>query len=165
MEPLDPLTFGPDQQCFGCGPTNHTGMQLRFFRDGDEVVTTFEAREGWEGAPGVVHGGLQATLADEIGAWTVIGLKGCFGFTSSLNLRYLRPARSHLPIEARGVIVDDLGSRVKVRITLTQGGDKLVAGTATYVLPTRDMAEKILDGPLPPAWEHLTRPDDHDAGT
>ena len=88
--PLDPHTFGEEQQCFGCGPHNHHGMQLRFFREGDEVVTTFEAREGWEGAPGIVHGGLQATLADEIGAWTLIGLKGRFGFTSSLQLRYLQ---------------------------------------------------------------------------
>jgi uncharacterized protein (TIGR00369 family) len=160
MEPLDPHTFGPDQQCFGCGPTNRTGMQLRFFRDGDDVVTTFEAREGWEGAPGIVHGGLQATLADEIGAWALIGTKGRFGFTSSLNLRYLRPARADRPIEARARIVDDLGSRAKVRIELSQDGHKLVAGTATYVMPTEALAEHILGQPLPEEWKHLARPED-----
>jgi len=157
--PLDPHTFGEEQQCFGCGPHNHHGMQLRFFREGDEVVTTFEAREGWEGAPGIVHGGLQATLADEIGAWTLIGLKGRFGFTSSLQLRYLRPARADRAIEARGRITDDLGSRVKVRIVLRQDGKRLLAGTATYVLPTIALAEKMLEQPLPEAWHHLARPD------
>jgi len=163
--PLDPHTFGTDQPCFGCSPTNPHGMQLRFVREGDEVVTTFRAREGWEGAPGIVHGGLQATLADEIGAWTLIGLKGRFGFTSSMQLRYLRPARADQPIEARGRITDDLGSRVKVRITLTQAGRRILGGTATYVLPTVEMAETILDGPLPDAWRHLARPADDEAAS
>ena len=96
MEPLDPHLFGPDQQCFGCGPTNPHGMRLQFFRDGNKaVVTTLQPREGWEGPPRVLHGGIQATLADEIAAWTVIGVTGCFGFTTSMQVRYLRPTRLH----------------------------------------------------------------------
>ena len=33
--PLDPYTFGAEQQCFGCGPHNPVGMRLHFERDGD----------------------------------------------------------------------------------------------------------------------------------
>ena len=67
-EPLDPHLFGEEQQCFGCGPHNARGMQLRFFRDGDAVVTTLQPRAGWEGPPGIVHGGILSTLADEVAA-------------------------------------------------------------------------------------------------
>lgn len=157
MKPLDPDIFGSEQQCFGCGPTNHHGMQLAFFRDGDAVVTTFQAREGWDGAPGIVHGGLQATLADEIGAWTVVTLTGNFGFTSSMQLRYLRPARSDRPIQARGELVEQGEGTARVRMTLSQDGRKLLTGSATYVLPTAEQAERILDMPLPPAFEKLAR--------
>ena len=157
MEALDPLLFGPDQRCFGCGPKNETGMQLRFFRDGDTVHTTFEAKPDWEGAPGIVHGGLQSTLADEIGAWTVVTLTGNFGFTTTMQLRFLRPARADKPIEATGEIIDRTESSARVRVTLLQEGKKLLTGTCAYHLPTKAQAEKILDAALPESWEHLTR--------
>lgn len=155
--PLDPLTFGEDQQCFGCGPHNHAGMQLRFFTEGDEVVTTFSAREGWDGAPGIVHGGLQATLADEIGAWTLVGKLGCFGFTTTANLRWMRPARSRLPIEARGRITKVDGARATVRVKLLQEGRPVMQGELTYFMATIEEAERTLDQPLPEAWHRLAR--------
>ncbi|MFT4624481.1 MAG: acyl-coenzyme A thioesterase PaaI-like protein [Myxococcota bacterium] len=157
-EPIDPLTFGPDQQCFGCGPHNHTGMQLQFFREGDAVVTTFLARDGWEGPPGIVHGGLQATLADEIGAWTLVGLRNRFGFTASANLRWLRPARTDRPVEARGQIVDDDDLSASVRVKLSQDGRTVLTGKIRYVYATIAQAERILGQPLPEAWHHLARP-------
>lgn len=161
MEELDPIAmFGPDQGCFGCGPRNPVGMRLRFWRDAEagQVVTRLTPREGWEGPPGVVHGGLVATLADEIGAWTLVGLRGRFGLTTSLQLRYLRPARADAEIEARGSIVEEDDRQVVVRIELVQGGGRLVTGTATYVIPTVRLAERILGRPLPEAWRALARP-------
>jgi acyl-coenzyme A thioesterase PaaI-like protein len=157
--PLDPLTFGPDQRCFGCGPANPMGMGLRFFREGDEVVTTFTARDGWEGPPGILHGGLQATLADEIGAWTVVGLRGRFGFTGSAELRWIRPARVDRPIEARGRITDEAPGRVTVRVRLLQDGRPVLTGRLRYTLPTIAQAERILGAPLPADWHHLARPE------
>lgn len=158
--PLDPHLFGEEQGCFGCGPRNDVGMQLRFFREGDRVTTTFTPRSGWDGPPGIVHGGLQATLADEVGAWTVVGIRGHFGFTASMQLRYLRPARSDRPIEASGRVTDADGARTTVRIVLTQDDRKLVTGTATYMSPSAPMAEKILGMPLPEAWRKLARSED-----
>ncbi|MEO0601094.1 MAG: PaaI family thioesterase [Myxococcota bacterium] len=159
--PLDPDLFGEDQRCFGCGPRNDVGMQLRFFREGDAVTTTFTPREGWDGPPGIVHGGLQATLADEVGAWTVVGVRGFFGFTASLQLRYLRPARSDQPIVARGRVIDADGARTTVRIDLTQDDKKLLSGTATYMSPSAEVAERMLGQALSPEWRALARsPDD-----
>ena len=63
---LDPYTFGPDQTCFGCGPHNDHGMRLEFRVEGDEVVTEMTPGKGWDGPPNVFHGGLQATVADEM---------------------------------------------------------------------------------------------------
>lgn len=158
MEPLDPLLFGPDQCCFGCGPRNEHGMGLRFFRDGALVRTTFVAKPGWEGPPGIVHGGLQSTLADEVGAWTVVAATGHFGFTTSLQLRFLRPARTDQPIDATGEILERTETTARVRVNLSQGGQTLLTGTVSFAIPTIDQAERILDRPLPEAWRPLARP-------
>jgi acyl-coenzyme A thioesterase PaaI-like protein len=160
QRPLDPLTFGPDQLCFGCGPNNHTGMQLHFAVDGDDVVTTFRARPGWEGPPGIVHGGLQATLADEIGAWTLVGQRGRFGFTVSANLRWLRPARMSLPIEARGRIIDESDTHATVKVGLRQEGRLVLTGQIRFVYATVEQAEQMLGQELPEAWKVLARPAD-----
>lgn len=158
-ESLDPLVFGPDQRCFGCGPHNTHGMGLRFERDGDDVVTTFTGRDGWEGPPGVLHGGLQATLADEIGAWTLVGIRGQFGLTTTMNLRYLRPARIDEPIEARGTIIEQTEEKATVRVTLRQGGKRLLTGNISYIIPTIEIAERVMGKTLPEAWHKLARRD------
>ena len=157
LVPLDPHTFGEQQMCFGCGPNNRTGMGLKFFRDGDEVVTTFRAKEGWEGPPGIVHGGLQATLADEVGAWTLVGLRNRFGFTASMQLRYYRPARMTDEVEARGSIVEETDRMAVVKVTLRQDGKRIVSGKISYVTPTQKMAEKMLGFELPEEWASMTR--------
>jgi len=158
-EALDPLIFGSEQRCFGCGPQNRHGMGLRFYREGDEVVTELCAadRDGWEGPPGVLHGGLQATLADEIGAWTLVGIRGQFGLTTTMNLRYLRPARIDQPIEARGRISEQTDEAATVRVTLRQGGRRLLTGSISYVIPTVEIAERVMGSELPDAWRMLAR--------
>lgn len=153
---LDPqAVFGADQQCFGCGPNNPKGMQLKFERDGDEIVTRFDARDGWEGPPGVLHGGSQATLADEVGAWALIGLKGRFGFTTSMNLRYYRPARMDTTIEGRAKITDESEKLAVVQVTLRQDGKRILSGKITYAKVTAALAEKMMGQALPAEWRHL----------
>ena len=158
MSDLDPRMFGDDQPCFGCSPSNPVGMQLQFTRDGDDaVVSTFLAKPGWEGAPGVIHGGLQATLVDEVGAWTVIATTGNFGFTTSMQLRYVRPARHDQPVHARGQLLNRTESTAKVRVRLTQDDKVLLSATVSYLMPTEAQAAKIMDRPVPPSWRALTR--------
>ena len=58
----------PDYQCFGCSPHNAAGLRLRFFEtaDGDGLETPLAFGRGHESYPGVVHGGIVATVCDEI---------------------------------------------------------------------------------------------------
>lgn len=164
MEPLDPYVFGPDQRCFGCGPHHDRGLRLRFFVDGDEVVTTWTPAGGLEGPPGILHGGLQATLADEVGAWTLVGKLGRFGFTTTMQLRYLRPARMALPVEARGRITHQDDNRVTVAVKLRQEGRTLLSGSIGYVVPTVALAEHLLGDDLPEAWRPLAHDGHRPAG-
>jgi len=154
---LDPNLFGPDQPCFGCGPRHPTGLHLEFERDGDEVVTTFVPGELHQGPPGVMHGGLVLALADELGAWTVVGLKEKFGFTAAVEARLKAPVRVGAPIEGRGRIVHETSRTVRVEVRMVQSEVEVFGGELTFLLPDLRGAEKILGGPVPEPLQRFAR--------
>ena len=53
-------------RCFGCGQENPIGLRLSFDHDGDALVARFVPGEDHQGWPGIVHGGIIATLLYEV---------------------------------------------------------------------------------------------------
>jgi uncharacterized protein (TIGR00369 family) len=74
--------------CFGCSPTNESGLQLQFFEDGDFLTATWEPKSFLQGYKNVLHGGIQATLLDEISTWTVFVKAKAGGVTSHMDIKY-----------------------------------------------------------------------------
>lgn len=95
-------------RCFGCGPDNEHGLRLRFRRVGaDEVEAVYTAPERYAGAPGVVHGGIQAALLDETLGFAAIAARDPQGpdleiVTVEFSLRYRRPAPTGRPLRLHG---------------------------------------------------------------
>lgn len=58
----------PEQgnMCFGCGKDNPVGLKLDFQWDGDLFWGKFIPREEHQGYPGITHGGIIATVLDEV---------------------------------------------------------------------------------------------------
>ncbi|MFY9689652.1 MAG: hypothetical protein WAJ86_06935, partial [Candidatus Acidiferrales bacterium] len=54
--------------CFGCGGANARGMQLTFEQDDSarRIKGMFRVGAEYQGAAGFVHGGIIATLLDEV---------------------------------------------------------------------------------------------------
>lgn len=156
-ETLDGSIFGEGQPCFGCAPDHPIGFRLRFTREGDDVVTRFTPTERYQGPPGIMHGGLVSTLADEVAAWSVITLLGKFGFTGSMEGRFKSPIRIGAEVEARARITRPGSRVVGIEVRLTQNGTEVYDGKFRFVLLDRAGAEKMLDGPLPEAWEKFAR--------
>jgi uncharacterized protein (TIGR00369 family) len=77
--------------CFGCSPDNPSGLQLSFVEDGDELVADWKPKSFLQGYHNVLHGGIQATLMDEIASWVVYVKLDASGVTSNMNVRYLKP--------------------------------------------------------------------------
>ena len=67
------LSFPEDGGCFGCSPTNDTGLQLRFRRQGTRVVAGYRIPDRFHGAPGIAHGGIVAAILDEISCAAGLG--------------------------------------------------------------------------------------------
>ena len=53
--------------CFVCGRNNPRGLYMRFFDNGnDEVWAEHVISDEYQGYPGIVHGGVQSAILDEI---------------------------------------------------------------------------------------------------
>ncbi len=154
---LDPALFGDASPCFGCSPTHPIGFRLKFAREGNEVVTRFVMGQQYQGPPGIVHGGLVTTIADELAAWTVIGMKERFGFTAAIEARLKRPLRIDVETVGRGRIVRDGSRLIKVGISLSQRQRETFSGVFTFALLDRAAAERLLRGPLPKSWQSFCR--------
>jgi acyl-coenzyme A thioesterase PaaI-like protein len=154
---LDPHLFGDGQPCFGCAPDHPTGFRLRFAREGDAVTTAFTPATGHQGPPGLMHGGLVLTLADELGAWTLVGLLGKFGFTAQLNAKLRKPVRIGREVRGRGTIAKAGTRVVNVEVALEQAGESVFQAEIGFVLVDEKGAERLLEAPLPPAWKAFCR--------
>jgi uncharacterized protein (TIGR00369 family) len=77
--------------CFGCSPNNSHGLRMEFFDEGDSVVSTWEPTRNFQGWHNVLHGGIQATLMDEIASWVVFTKLGTTGVTSKMEVKLSKP--------------------------------------------------------------------------
>jgi acyl-coenzyme A thioesterase PaaI-like protein len=153
---LDPHTFGAESPCFGCSPTHPIGFHLRFERRGDDVVTRFVPGEQHQGPPGLMHGGLVTTLADELAAWTIVALRGQLGFTAAMEGRFKKPLRIGKEVVGTGRIAEGGGRVLKVTVTLEQDGEAF-SGRFTFAVLDRSGAERVLGIELPETWRKFCR--------
>ena len=154
---VDGHLFGAGQPCFGCAPDHPIGFRLAFVREGDEMVTHFTPGAHHQGPPGLMHGGLVSTLADEVAAWTVIGLRGRFGFTASFSAKLAAPIRVGVPVEGRGRLARDQGRVAEIAVRLVQDGREAFTGDFKFVILDERGAERVLGGPVPESWKRFCR--------
>ena len=86
------LEPNPANICFGCGGANARGMQLTFEQDdaAQRIRGNFKLGAEYQGGPGFIHGGIIATVLDEV-MGKVNRFRGVRAVTAELNVEYLRP--------------------------------------------------------------------------
>ncbi len=77
--------------CFGCDPENDIGLHMEFFEEGDYLFSKWDPADCYQGYINVLHGGIQATLQDELASWVVYVKAGTGGVTSSMEIFYKKP--------------------------------------------------------------------------
>ena len=125
------MAFIADDMCFACGRANPIGLKLTFHEEGDEYIATFVADPAHQGYAGVVHGGILATLLDEIMA-RYVWVKAGPAATAKLEIRYRRPAPTGQPIEIRGrITAERRGGRAFETAAVARLEDGTVLAEAT----------------------------------
>jgi acyl-coenzyme A thioesterase PaaI-like protein len=99
------FTFEP-HRCFACGELNESGLRLELHADATGCWTELTLEPQFQGWDSVAHGGIVATLLDEVMAWSVIG-RDTWGVTARLNVAFRQPIPIGRPIRAEGWVTED----------------------------------------------------------
>ncbi len=124
---LTPFAHAAQNRCFGCGEANSHGLRLEFFLAEDgTVVCPVTIPDSFEGHPGFLHGGIIATLLDETMS-KAVRARGLNAMTRHLEVDYLRPVPSQLPIRMEGHIVRSEGRKHWVEAHILNSEGKTLA--------------------------------------
>ena len=108
---LKPLPNNRDHNCFGCSPTNPSGLQMSFLA-GDSSVTSYvtvpEHLCGWNN---LVHGGVLSTILDEIMSWATIHLLRQIPMTKSISVDFIKPVYVGNPLKVEGRVLKNINRR------------------------------------------------------
>ncbi len=131
--------------CFGCGRHNPQGLGVRTHWDGVEGVCRFTPAAQHTAFPGVVYGGLLASLIDCHSIGTAIAaMYDAEGrapgsepeitcVTASLQVDYLKPTPMGVALELRARIEELGGRKAIVRCSLRAAGQETVRGRVVAV--------------------------------
>ena len=87
-----PEAIQPYPYCFGCGEKNPVGLHLTYRFEGDALVTDFTPGGTHEGWPGIVHGGIIATLLYEV-MENFAFRKGIITMMREMDIQFRSPAQ------------------------------------------------------------------------
>ena len=126
----------PDNHCFGCGAANSRGMQLTFEQDdpAGRIRGRFRLGAEYEGAPGFIHGGIIATLLDEVMS-KANRFRQARAVTAELHVEYLRPVRTKQELIVEGWETEARGRNLflAAEIRDAQAGAVLARGRGRFV--------------------------------
>lgn len=126
------------KMCFICGMDNPIGLKAQFYNMEDgSVMTPFVFRKEHQSFPERVHGGLAATMIDELGLramWAKDQSEESFGVTMSLSVKYRKPVPYDEELFARGIVVKETPKFVTIVCEIyDRAGELLVNGEAVYI--------------------------------
>jgi uncharacterized protein (TIGR00369 family) len=142
----NPYTTLDGYNCFGCSPNNQMGLQLKFYEEADFVKADWDPKSGFAGYRNMLHGGIQATLLDEIASWAIQVKLRTAGVTANIDLRYRKPVyvnKGPLLLKAHIEKVVRQIAFVKTEL-LNREGDVCCEGTIKYFVYPEEIAREKL---------------------
>jgi acyl-coenzyme A thioesterase PaaI-like protein len=126
--------------CFVCGESNSAGLNLRFETDGQVVHTRFIPRPEHVGFKQIVHGGILATVLDEIMVWACVVQTRRFAFCAELNVRFVQPTVPAEEILVTAELTANRRDRIfEARADMKNGANDLLASATGKYIPIKDI--------------------------
>ena len=124
-----------DGHCFGCGPLNSDGLQLKFepVEDGSSVAS-YEVPPRFQSWAGMAHGGIVALMLDEAVGWAAWHA-GHPGVTGRLQVSFRRPLKLGERVRIVGKVENIRRTLVYVTAAVENRDDqsRIADATATLV--------------------------------
>ena len=117
------------KNCLVCGVDNAFGLKSRFYEtENNELIAVFRPLNEHQSYPNVIHGGISATILDEVIGRAIMMTtdSNTFGVTIELKVRYKKPVPLDSELKAIGRIIKDRG--------------RIFEGTGELYLPNGDIA-------------------------
>jgi acyl-coenzyme A thioesterase PaaI-like protein len=120
--------------CFGCGQANPYGLGLSFILSGEEYSAVFVPRPEHQGYPGRLHGGIIASLLDEVMGDYVLKLAGTAAFTARLDIRYRKAVPLNGELRVSAMLIHRRGRVYDMKGELRLTGGALAAEATARIL-------------------------------
>ena len=129
--------------CFGCGQANPIGLRLDLQADGEGLTAEFVPREEHQGWPGIVHGGIIASLLYEV-LENFTYRRGVVTMMKEMRTRLRRPAPTGSRLVARSWLESREGRAMNVAASLTgEDGELIAEGDAVLVELSQGQKERL----------------------
>ena len=133
----------PGLACFGCGPANAKGLQLRSYPVEGVVVARFTPWPEHDNGLGYLNGGIISTVLDCHSAaavlweanqrqWEPLPGAALAYVTAGLDVRFLRPSPLSSAVELRAQVGDASESQMTCEVELKWDGKVRATATAVW---------------------------------
>ena len=129
-EPLE-----DDRMCFCCGERNPIGLKLSFETTPEgRLRTVWRPKQEHVGFKDLIHGGLVATVLDEVMARVILD-RGMPGVTATMETKLLRPMRWGRDYRFEAWVVRERSRTVETEAEAVDAetGERAACGSATFV--------------------------------
>jgi acyl-coenzyme A thioesterase PaaI-like protein len=142
-----PWADEPKFRCFGCSPRNPVGLALNLRRlPGGEIGAETTFSDDYASYPGIVHGGIVSTLADEVMGDLLALRYGMLAFSVSLRTRMLLPLRVGEPYLTVARITGSGSGLVRTEADISGADGELHAMANAAYQPIRSDQARLLMG-------------------
>jgi uncharacterized protein (TIGR00369 family) len=130
--------------CFVCGGRNVHGLQAKFHLEGEQAVSEIMATTEFEGYKGIFHGGVVASLLDEVMVKAILA-QDVFAVTAEMTVRYIKPVRIGERIRFIGRIISHRGRHYTTEgEAVGEDGARYATATGIYLEAKSGLKQELI---------------------
>lgn len=140
----NPLEEFQESDCFACGKNHPHGLKLKLMKGDDHVFCRFSADQEFSGFWGILHGGIQSTILDEVMWWAAFDSRGLMCVTQTMEVEYKLPVHTGAEILAMARVRAEKESSIDVVGELRIGERVVTRANGCYVIPPERVMARAL---------------------
>ena len=134
-------TFAPANRCYGCGPANEKGLQIRSFERDGELICDWKPQPHHLAFEGAVNGGILGSILDCHSNWAaahhLMKQRGAAELPSTVTADFHVTLKRPTPLDAtlhlRARVVESTDDRAVVEATVEANGKITATCRGTFV--------------------------------